>query len=531
MKENSVQNHQEIITAKPQPHGKLRAVLVHSLFTEPQSDLYINYLNDMKKSLSVIFSAEECGPLVVFLNDNVLFSEDPSISSESNLLDYENPDIKNKELRRLDSLISLMHIAAGELILVLPGISPFLDPKLTLDLIAHHRRFLADFTLSENIPFGFCGDVITSEMADLLKLTQLKESEGKSLREFFLSKMNDYDVELFYVLPDLRQYRSDFTLNSERSRAVVNNFREVDLNYERFSQFIHKYPYYLRPAVSYLEIELTDFSKLDPVYIPKRKPPVDSAYYLTIDHLKTIFEWTEKHTLNGDLTVCLGGLGDSYYHPELYNVLHYFLSSGKVTRVYLETFGIDLDDESVTRLLKLPNPEKLHIIIRLTTLKKERYTQIYNTDLSDHVLANAEIFKKNKYPFTVHCEMIRMTDVADEITEYFDYFKDSYVNVLISKYNRYIRMLPERRVSDLTPMHRDFCWHLSRDLYITSSGKIPVCRQDPFAENTESLSLIEDGLQAAFLKIEKFHNHSVRGDHASVPMNCLKCDEWYTFNG
>src|SRR5690606_34457334 len=101
--------------------------------------------------------------------------------------------------------------------------------------------------------------------------------------------------------------------------------------------------------------------------------------------------------------------------------------------------------------------------------------------------------------FRLHVELLKITDVADEITAYFDRFEDSPVNVILQKFNSYAGRVPERRVSDLTPLHRDFCWHLARDVYLTADGRIPLCRQDPYAEQSFSLDFARASIGGDFL--------------------------------
>ncbi len=494
--------------------GKLKGVII----TQP-------VWPGLKPALKERFIKQMKDALVKTADDPLL------ITPENPLPEFSDYPVKNSELRILLSAVKELKPEPGDMFLILPGYSPYLDARLTRDLISHHRKFLADYTFSENIPPGFTGDLITAEMAEMLTASALKDNETRTIREYLTAHMNEYDVEIFYELPDMRQYRLDFTLNTSRSCALSGRFAELPLSYEILSQLIHKNPYLIRPSVSWLEAELTNFSKVNPVFIPRLKKWSHTAEYLNQEHLNEIYSWIQEHALDDDLSVCLGGTGDSFYHPQLLEILKNLFSEPKIKRVYLETFGIDLDDDACERISRIPGAGKLHIIIRLNSLKPERWAEFHESDLFPKVKENLDYLKKADTVFHLHAEMLRMKENADEINEFFEFFKDSKINVIISKYNRYINKLPERRLSDLTPLHRDFCWHLARDICITSSGKIPVCRQDPFAEGDEVTDLLKDGIQAAFLKLENYHSHSVRGDHHSVPMDCLKCDEWYTFNG
>ena len=102
----------------------------------------------------------------------------------------------------------------------------------------------------------------------------------------------------------------------------------------------------------------------------------------------------------------------------------------------------------------------------------------------------------------------------------------------MQKYNRYIDLLPERRavVLDLNPLHRDFCWHLARDFYLSAEGKVSICKQDPYAKRAPYYSLAKLSPLEIWKKQEAYHIASIRGEWDKIPMPCKKCDEWYTCN-
>ena len=87
--------------------------------------------------------------------------------------------------------------------------------------------------------------------------------------------------------------------------------------------------------------------------------------------------------------------------------------------------------------------------------------------------------------------------------------------------------MPEKRVSDLTPIKRDFCWHLNRDLYITSDGSVTICKQE--LQNKIG-NLHSDSIFSIWEKGMKTFSNSLHGNHDKINAPCLTCDEWYTFN-
>ena len=191
------------------------------------------------------------------------------------------------------------------------------------------------------------------------------------------------------------------------------------------------------------------------------------------------------------------------------------------------------DANFISKVQGMQGIEKLNIIFRLTTLQPARYEKLYGAKILPQIMENISSLEKmdtEKRKFKLYSEIYKILDVEDEIPAYFDRFATSPFSVILQKFNSYAGRVRERRVSDLTPLHRDFCWHLARDIYMDVRGSVPLCKQDPFSENTFSADFNKFSIQEIVAKTAVYHSASVRGDHSAIAMPCLKCDEWYTFN-
>jgi spiro-SPASM protein len=124
--------------------------------------------------------------------------------------------------------------------------------------------------------------------------------------------------------------------------------------------------------------------------------------------------------------------------------------------------------------------------------------------------------------------MLKIKEIETEIENYFNFFESKGTQVLLQKYNSYAGKLKEKRVSDLTPINREFCWHLSRDIYIQSNGNVSACKQ---SEEVIIGNIKENNIKEIWnLNLDRFKlsfNHKFE----LIDLPCLKCDEWYTFNG
>ncbi len=410
---------------------------------------------------------------------------------------------------------------------------PLFDQSLFEELYAEHEKFLAHFSYAENVPYGFVPDLCSVELIE-----ELPQEAAGDLRAFMLKNIDKYDVEIFYKRPDLRCYRLDFSTKKQRSQLLAYSFLQenANLRYAELEEAIHKNPSLLRPYPSYFEIELSTRCRLRPFYWPEADCQDRDLDWLLIEKL---IEDIRENAIIHELTITLGGLGEASLHPQFQKILPALLALPQVELVYLESFGGDLQDDTISRLGELPNLSKLHIIIALSTLQKERYLKFYGEDELDLVLEKMQRLEKVKRELTagkagasfhLYTEMIRMRENTDEVDSYFQHFQNTAFQVILQKYNSYIDKVPQRMAADLSPLNRSFCWHLARDFYLTAAGEVAICKQDPFARQAPSLSFRRHSISQIWSQTMNYHKASIRGEHQKIPMPCHKCDEWYTFN-
>ena len=433
-----------------------------------------------------------------------------------------------------------------------------LDLKLAEEALSDHQKYLAHFSYGENIPMGLLPDFLSKDFIEELPISQegfignIGDKLGgkdEELRAFVLKNIEKYDVEIFYKKPDLRQYRLDFSSRTARSRNLAEQVlaRKADLSFAELAEFLKANPEILRPYPSYFQLELSTRSPLRPFYLPQRDSQaqglgqaqdLDRDQDMNIELIQKLIEDLKNNGMEGDASFALGGLGEPTEHPQFIEILASLLKLKQTKTLYLETFALCLDKDMLESLAVLEGVQKLHIIIGLNSLQRERYRQMYGADLLHKVHANIkavesilEAMPAEKRRFRVYAEMIRMQENDDEIDAYFARFEKSPIEVILQKYNRYIDLLPERRAANLNPLHRDFCWHLARDLYLKADGQVPLCKQDPFGKRAPCLSFQEHSVNEILEKTMPQHKASVQQEYAKTAMPCLECDEWYTFNG
>jgi spiro-SPASM protein len=406
------------------------------------------------------------------------------------------------------------------------GISPLVSIELTDILLKRHIRYLAQYSYSENLPKGIVPYFISREF-----VSSLPDSLPATAHDYLIKNLNNYDAEIFFQEPDLRQYRLDFSLSDPRSFKTTEFFVNTNLNleYKDLSNSILQNPNGFRLFPSYIEMEIYRGCESSCTFCPRQfisneKDGTMLSHEFIVKFLKELAD-----TFPYPITICLGGMGEPLLHPELNLILPAILNYPHLKELIIETALYPNLDGFINTINSLGEErKKLSLIVNLTTLNESKYKDIYknNTNIKT-ILDKISVISSILDRSNIHVQMIKMKEIEEEIENYFTHFENAGINVILQKYNTYAGLMPEKRVSDLTPIKREFCWHLNRDLYINSDATVSICRQDL---NNHVGDLKTDSFFSIWEKGMRSFSESLKGNHDKTNAPCLNCDEWYTFN-
>ncbi|MCP4295585.1 MAG: hypothetical protein GY786_08265 [Proteobacteria bacterium] len=119
-----------------------------------------------------------------------------------------------------------------------------------------------------------------------------------------------------------------------------------------------------------------------------------------------------------------------------------------------------------------------------------------------------------------------MKENEENLEDFFRYWKSITENIIIQKYDWFSGVQEQRKITDLSPLTRDPCWHIKRDMFIKLNGDVPLCREDLKCE-LKMGNIFEDDLELIWAKGDKIYSDHINGD---LPDICGECDEYYTFN-
>ncbi|MBN1500989.1 MAG: spiro-SPASM protein [Spirochaetes bacterium] len=404
--------------------------------------------------------------------------------------------------------------------------SPFSDMNIISEMVDIHKKYLAEFTFSENLPQGFSCVIVSRELAD-----SIPESGENMLplEKVVKSNINQFDVELFYKGPDVRDKRLNFRISDKREKLILENLYSLENRvpaYEDVKRLIESNPEVLYIAPSYYEIELTCRAEITSLY--SYRPIVESGRK---DMESACFRKILSGAENSGTaySICLGGSGDPLLHPAFYEYVETALESVLLEKLIIETDGL-LCDESFITFLQKKNDNRIHVILDCSGYDNETYKLIHGADLFEKVHSNIELLKNHfgDDSSRFYIQILKINETENYLDKYYDYWMKKKVSIILQKQNTYLGKIEDRRYYDLSPVVRTPCWHLQRDLYILSDGTAAFCKEDVNGEWSD-FNIPAHTVQEIWNSKKEFFINDYRKNLCKNP-DCSKCDEWYTFN-
>jgi spiro-SPASM protein len=253
--------------------------------------------------------------------------------------------------------------------------------------------------------------------------------------------------------------------------------------------------------------------------------------------------------LCGDAVVDLSLWGEPSLHPDIGGLVDEVLSRPELTLI-IETSGLGWDRSLVERLAADyaaggagsvvtassgpagASPDRLHWVLSLDASSPELYAALRGSGYAE--ATGFADFLLGLFPRSAYVQTVRARENEAELEAFWRGWKKKTDHVIVQKYSTFAGLLPERKVSDLSPLQRRPCWHLKRDLSVLLDGTVPLCRDCARGEVILGNAFASpSGLADAWAAGEAFHRAHVEaslGKDAAYPPPCAACDEYYTYN-
>lgn len=428
---------------------------------------------------------------------------------------------------------------------------PFLDLNLTKQLLHDHDEYLSEYTFADGWPIGFAPEVIDSGTLNILSsLCKAKEKENAVVTHdavFDLMRLdiNSFEIESVISEKDYRMLRLEFLCNSKRNFLACKNLFEEALNTHTafsatsLSNLAEKEVSVQKTVPAYYCIQLTENMALPALYSPypeafqkkySKLPFAESnpnPKTMSLESFNALLSQIEE--LSSDAVISLSAWSDPLCVKNISEYVELAFKHKGFT-VLLETDASLLTDEAVQKIKNaVLSPERIIWIVSLDAFSDELYKKMHCGKGSLESAKNAVEKLSSSFPGSVYPQFTRMNINECELEGFYRFWSESSSptlgKVIIQKYDWYCGLLPQEKPADLSPLEREPCWHIKRDVTVLCDGSVPLCREHILDQVLGNV--FNEGLDFVWNKMNSFLE-----EHLSCKYNglCEKCDEYYTFN-
>ena len=486
------------------------------------------------------------------------------------------------------SLVKAMAIEAGKddaaSVIYACSDTPFLDLPLTEKLMEFHSDYNAEYTFQEGYPYGFAPEILDSGAAAIIsslaegncKAEGDKAVSRESIFSIVRGDINSFEIENLISPEDFRLLRLDlscsnksgfeacrslYALLSERGIAsdsvwgLVSHekkedyWSDYDMTVLEISGIAKCAASVLQTVPAFYNIQIEGRCEGKCVYCPY--PAAFSQKYgekvwetsrrMEIGDFSSLIG--QISDLSGSAVVSLSLWGEPLLCPGLDAYVGKVLEHDGLS-VLIECNASSLISvtagEGAGMLKKIADMalsagirngfDAVTWIVSIDAADKIRYAELHGNDAYENII---EAVKSLKSMFNgTYVQFLRMEENEDGLESFYRFWNEkespSGGKLIIQKYDDFCGHLPPRKSADLSPVHREPCWHLRRDMDILFDGTVPLCREYLLCTDGDSLgNVFADGLLPVWKnKVSVLESH-IAGQY---PEKCRKCDEYYTFN-
>lgn len=475
------------------------------------------------------------------------------LAANGNFPNFDGVQIEQRESWTIRSLLEkIAELQPGfDLCYFAFADTPFLDPVLAGAIGDRHLRYAAEYSYADGFPYGLAPEILSPGTAGIL--SKIVKEDGKVERDILFSviqkDINAFDIEVEISTTDLSCHRLNLSADSKRNFLLLKNF--LTANKETLpsaidtEKIVINQPEILRTLPSYYPVQVYGGCPCECALCPypmftdvlNRKDFMDSEKFETL--LDKIVDFS------GDAVINLSLWGELSLHPDKLKLIEAVLKRSELSLV-IETTGLGWKNEELEKCLHIRdsyvNNRKtiapLSWIVSLDTTDSRRYIE-----LRGHGLAEAESRVKKLFtlfPKDCYVQAVRVKGEEQDTEKFYRYWKEiantfnapnGEKNIIIQKYNDFCGALEKKQASDISPVIRQSCWHVMRDMPILIDGTVPLCREDLSVikgeKNRVLGNVFTDSLENIWKNGESYYKEQCEKNYMEL---CVNCDEYYTYN-
>ncbi len=412
---------------------------------------------------------------------------------------------------------------------------PFLSNLLAKKLYDSHIKYFAEYTFADGYPYGLTPEVIRSSIVDsLLKLSMDVKGRitRKTIFDVIKRDINAFDIETQIAPKDLRLLRVELSTDSKRNFIVSKNIHDAGgRDVDEIVEIVDRRRELLRSLPAYISIQIVEKCSQYCSYCPygirfekNGGVSVDIGKEMSIEEFRLILDKIEDFCSDAVIDISLWG--EPALHSSIIEIIFEVMKRDSLS-LLIETSGVGWKEfhlEKIKDILEqFPNNPPTWIV-SLDAFSQAVYEKIRGKGFRESIDFAEKLL--GLFPGNTYIQAVRMVDNENELEDFYRYWKEKTENVIIQKYDNFCGLLPDRRVTDLSPLKRFPCWHLQRDMYILLDGTVPMCRED-FGNRYVLGNVFSDEIEEIWGRGNKYYLDHLKGEYPEI---CKRCDEYYTYN-
>jgi spiro-SPASM protein len=426
---------------------------------------------------------------------------------------------------------------------------PFLDPALAGSMLERHTRYAAEYSYADGYAYGLAPEILSAGTAGILAHI-LGDDDGQVERDMLFSviqkDINAFDIEAEISTVDLRSHRINLCADSKRDLMLLKNFYAANsekipaaADVERIAE---EQSEILRTLPSFYPIQVCGGCTQKCAICPyplftdsvNRKDSMDNEKFTLL--LEKIIDFS------GDAVIDLSLWGELSLHPQKLKLIEEVLVRPELALI-IETSGVGWKNEDLEKAADLAknagaakriNPlPPLSWIISLDTNDPQKYSQLRGAGFAEASSCAKKLL--SLFQHDCYVQAVRTKGSEEDTEKFYRYWKDNSPNgdknIIIQKYDDFCDILEKKQSSDISPVIRQCCWHIMRDMPILIDGVVPLCRENLAAikgdKNQILGNVFEDSLDTIWQNGAPYYRKQCKKSYMEI---CSACDEYYTYN-
>lgn len=445
----------------------------------------------------------------------------------------------------------------AEQVFVVKGDEPYLDLEFTSVLFEHHDRYAAEYSFADGYPIGLAPEILVSGIIPVLERLASDET-ALFTRDFIFETVkkdiNSFDIETEISPIDHRQLRLTLSCDTKRNFERTAAFEGITA--ANCAEIIKDRSQALYSLPAFYALQVAGRCPFECVYCPYPAfcasgtgnspgiPATKRSDIMSLERFAYIMDQIAEYS--EDAVVSLSLFGEASFHPDVSGLFNAALRHPGIS-LLVETTGIGWSDDVLDRIVgeieragpRLGGKNAVDWIVSLDALSSPCYARLRSpgqsersessTSLDPSYFQEACAFVERaeaRFPGRVWPQTVRMNENEEELEPFYRMWNGTLGRVIVQKHDHFCHTISERRVADLSPLVRNPCWHLKRDMSILMDGTVPLCREDLYAFHSAG-NVFTDPLSVIRERLSPVHEKQCSGVYEGL---CSACDEYYTYN-